>query len=1650
MGRACSLSAHVRNSKGEVVESKLWQDLSHYTSNRELTKEYYTVGTNEEFLNKVRDKEEFEVDENGEITFKALKTLARIDLDTDKLIETLNKDIKSGKYSYAEALKKVQYFNENSAFSDKVLATMVHISGDQYFVSVVPTSKKVTDNKGKKHTEAINTDEKQKLHDTVRNKEMEQRIIDLLKRHQVSVKFLEGTKQGGRYSTENISQAENGLYGLIEVIQTGHTTDILAEEAGHFAVGALGEHTIVQRLESLLEDEHTQREVLGEDYDTTSLGYNPAREVAGRLVGKALQRKLGKGSMINILANRVANFAKRVFYNFTGNEVRWAAAKAEQTANKIAYQFVEGNSKFSVHNALNIEETLRDASLSINVSTYTKTMNELGRLSKRLDSIADDAFAGELKATLGLVGLAGSDNLGKSALQYDEEQAEVMADSLAFDGIVQAVSQLSDYLGGGSQIDQLMGAVDLHNPAEFYANMARNGRYLRQARTFLKSAEIIIDIIQDALDSNNYNGILKSNGESLEDAKYQDKFGTWHSINFKNTLTSCKAIIGKKKSSLNNLESNYFIRFCENIYGSKYVNTAAGMLWTNIWNGEDGSNDEQMKSIADMVQGNGVEDIDIFHRFLGSMANNPDIIGQIVDKLVKSANKDADDQTRKWQEQLSILKDRADKLGLNMDDLIERDENGVPTGNIITPPAQPTEHGNLEEDFICNAYIDDMGSDDHGVDDVYAVDHGKWERARDELKKAAWEEFKTLHPDWKGMTGLTRGMHWDKFFRPKMKAWNKKNSIKVKVRDDAGNVKYVKWVPNAIYKTDAWEKLEKKYPRKTDAKDSLRRWMNDYMEIKQKLDALLPNGTTLSYRLPQFRGTFGNSVRNKAALETGHFKNTKARFKTFGRRVILESFMETAEEEDFGDLHTMNSPDEELLGTKLDYESERASRLPVFGINKLKNMNDLSTDILHSTLAYASMAETYNHLSQVVDALEVGKSVLYRRELSSSTASKNVKGLIKSITPTKYEEEDTGSKNYAYSRYLKFLDKQVYGISSPYKGFTIWKGKRILINKIFQNLSSLGGSMFLKGNVLGGAVNTLTGFNNIVKEAAVGDYFNLNDFRWANKYYRNSFVSMWSPRWMGGDLGQLIKQNRLDLFLEHMNASSNNREKFRNWHTNRSSLNNFYRMAGYLPYSSGDHWMQAMSYLAVAHGTNLYDTDGQKEANLWDAWQKKPNTDDKQEFSYGYTLEFDKFSPLNANEITSSSLEKSGVYLKEAKANTESFHNWLYSRHPEYLDSGYKSQHEDEYNDLRATFNSFDKKYLMQLTSNRYNTLKSILSKVEDYLNAAKSPVLTPESPDFSDIFEFNYLQSKGLGTGDYKNILTAVREDIYNLIWTKSDESAYMDKCREINNRLHGIYNEQDKTAWHNQIYTNAFLAMKGWALGYLESIYSNNHYSVALDKNTEGFVNTAFKVPISALLGAYYKNKNSMSFWDVMITMINPWSKRSKKAMLKAGFTEEQNMNARRMAASAFLMTFLLMIGLATAPPDEDDEEDIEDMSLAEGLCYYLCYRTLLEQRAFLEPSEMFIQSGSLMDFVPVGVAALADAVKLLYEGAGALVGDEDNENFFYQSDASNESHEAGDAKAKQHLIRLIPYVKSWWAITHPYEAKDNYEFGRKLRTR
>ena len=70
MGKSCVLKPCVRNPKGEIVESKLFQGLLSYLPSRSEAVKYYGLSKNEGFLASI--EKEITFDENGEMSLEDL------------------------------------------------------------------------------------------------------------------------------------------------------------------------------------------------------------------------------------------------------------------------------------------------------------------------------------------------------------------------------------------------------------------------------------------------------------------------------------------------------------------------------------------------------------------------------------------------------------------------------------------------------------------------------------------------------------------------------------------------------------------------------------------------------------------------------------------------------------------------------------------------------------------------------------------------------------------------------------------------------------------------------------------------------------------------------------------------------------------------------------------------------------------------------------------------------------------------------------------------------------------------------------------------------------------------------------------------------------------------------------------------------------------------------------------------------------------------------------------------------------------------------------------------------------------------------------------------------------------------------------------
>ena len=124
------------------------------------------------------------------------------------------------------------------------------------------------------------------------------------------------------------------------------------------------------------------------------------------------------------------------------------------------------------------------------------------------------------------------------------------------------------------------------------------------------------------------------------------------------------------------------------------------------------------------------------------------------------------------------------------------------------------------------------------------------------------------------------------------------------------------------------------------------------------------------------------------------------------------------------------------------------------------------------------------------------------------------------------------------------------------------------------------------GNVAGSIVNLGTGTIEIFKEAFSGEYFTQKDWLAANAEY----FKYVAPNILG--TGKEVKTDKVSLFIQYFDVLSDNKKDWRNWNTRRSRILNFFGRSLWLPYKSGEHYMQSIPYIGLAINTKLYDENG--------------------------------------------------------------------------------------------------------------------------------------------------------------------------------------------------------------------------------------------------------------------------------------------------------------------------------------------------------------------------------------------------------------------------------------------------------------------------
>lgn len=1058
----------------------------------------------------------------------------------------LAKKFKEGVYSYQEAFDKMQKFNQQKEGGAYFIGTLVPQSDGKYQFKIAYNSR----------------EEQNALIQTLADRNTAEAILKQLENLKV------GIVKGARsmYDTTNPSTLTNGFLGIITLKEGSqgaayHIKD-LANETGHLVVGMLGENNkFYQRLKNAI-DQHPEiiKELLGEDeYGRYKDTKNATKEFMGHLVGLYLEqwdniKPNSKLKTFKTLIQRAVDWLYSQLH-FTNRDFYAAQYNAKWAAYKMAKDFMGNNFQGTMENALASKEQLFGDFGEV----YKHLIDSLEKLHQLVESSKDygykthknynDAFHQLMTKFHELTLLNEEKSTAFDQQQIEELSAETLTRLASF--LTNEMQQTKILLGFA-----LRGVDSEGNPL----SISEQARVIKYAEQVYQLSSIVADYYNDA--------------QYIKDEDLKDEI-TQVIGRLSNMLTSSTEVRGVS------IQENY----------QKLINEArrklALKLLTKI-NGNEFIAMEQhvhlsgLRVVRSAAKASSIDDIFSTNistlpvtRWIDSMADNPDIVNQLVYQVVEEKKHEANVETLNYKDRLFELYKDLRRLGIkDTRRFYELDSKGHITGNFIS-----------ERNW------------------------GEWERQYKEDKKKFEDEWYESHKDlFKTQTDMYHNTIYLTAFGAWREGWHNDHSVKIEVTNEDGSVaKYPdgktkkRWAPaistdkgasSKVYLFDSkqWADLQKE-PQTAE-------WFKKYMTLKRELDTMIPDGSTNAFgvRAPQFTGTLTDKYTN---VFKGDGTMSKVMDMSIRRWSMKNIAFNPSDTEYGGEDNTYDNDDlyshGETIFTRAHSNALRSiERVPIYGVKKLYNLDLISTDLIQSTLAYAAMATSYKCLNEVADAAE---------QLAISRESQQKEKTLVGKLVDRFQL-------WGYDRLADYLNQQVYNnyLDPTIQGPIGEMGAR-LSRKLAGAAANIGSVWMLGFNVHSAITNALTGFNEIWKEACSGEEFNRKDFIWAI----HTFGKDWTLGFLQNvcnipmNRGSIIESTtKLDLFTKLYDISNENERKFREYHIQTVGYGftkgYSYQNIAMLPYSITDQWMQAMSYLAVAKHTKLKNKKDGRVYSLWDAY----------------------------------------------------------------------------------------------------------------------------------------------------------------------------------------------------------------------------------------------------------------------------------------------------------------------------------------------------------------------------------------------------------------------------------------------------------------
>ena len=361
--------------------------------------------------------------------------------------------------------------------------------------------------------------------------------------------------------------------------------------------------------------------------------------------------------------------------------------------------------------------------------------------------------------------------------------------------------------------------------------------------------------------------------------------------------------------------------------------------------------------------------------------------------------------------------------------------------------------------------------------------------------------------------------------------------------------------------------IEKYYNPQYDAiqrNAAMKEYYDFMINLKRNLDYRLPAKYVRFNKAPQIRRDF---------LERVMGKGNKFQY-------LWESFKDNL---------VRREDDTEFAYAKQDFEGNQIYNLPIYYTRTLKDKNDLSTDCTSTMIAYASMANDYAAMNDVIDALETGRIILSERRVAQTRGGKIMREVLNKVPSNLTKKGDIAN---FMGRLNDFMLMQVYGEQMKDEGTILGVDTGKAVNML-NKLQSYGTT----------ALSVLTGTANLAQnivisniESISGQFFNKSELAKADWEYTKLL-----PQYLS-EIGNRIQTSKMALFAEKFNVLQDYKQHIRGVDWDRKTwFSRFFKEDTlWFTTSAGDHYTQMRTGLALAMRLKLQNKDG-KPISLYDA-----------------------------------------------------------------------------------------------------------------------------------------------------------------------------------------------------------------------------------------------------------------------------------------------------------------------------------------------------------------------------------------------------------------------------------------------------------------